>query len=87
MLSFEFDPDKSIVNEQKHGINFADAQALWQDERLIEVPARVVDEERFLVVGSIGSAVWSAIITYRGEVIRIISVRRARPEEVEIYEG
>lgn len=87
MLSFEFDPDKSIVNEQKHGINFADAQALWQAERLIEVPARVVDEERFLVVGSIGSAVWSAIITYRDEVIRIISVRRARLEEVEIYEG
>ena len=87
MPLFEFDDRKSKANEQKHGISFTDAQRLWDDDRLIEVPARVVDEERFLIIGRIDQRIWSAVITYRSEAIRIISVRRARPEEVEIYEG
>ena len=87
MSLFEFDDRKSKANEQKHGISFTDAQRLWDDDRLIEVPARVVDEERFLIIGRIDQRIWSAVITYRSEAIKIISVRRARPEEVEIYEG
>ena len=87
MPLFEFDDRKSKANEQKHGISFTDAQRLWDDDRLIEVPARVVDEERFLIIGRIDQRIWSAVITYRSEAIKIISVRRARPEEVEIYEG
>jgi uncharacterized DUF497 family protein len=87
MSLFEFDDRKSKANEQKHGISFTDAQRLWDDDRLIEVPARVVDEERFLITGRIDQRIWSAVITYRSEAIKIISVRRARPEEVEIYEG
>ena len=87
MPSFEFDDRKSRANKRKHGIDFMDAQRLWEDDRLIEVPARVVGEERFLVIGRIDQRVWSAVVTYRAESIRIISVRRARPEEAEIYEG
>lgn len=84
---FEFDEAKSRANELKHGIDFVAAQALWSDEELVEVPARTEDEPRFLVVGRIAARHWSAIVTYRGGRIRLISVRRARPEEVTIYEG
>ncbi len=62
-MAFEFDPDKSVANEAKHGIGFDDAQALWDDPWLLEAPARTVDEQRFMVVGRIGGRHWSAICT------------------------
>ncbi len=86
-MEFEFDPRKSKGNKKKHGINFIDAQALWEDPNLIEIPVQTSDEPRFLVVGRISDRFWSGIITYRGDKIRIISVRRARKEEVNIYES
>ena len=87
MFSFEFDPRKSKSNLKKHGIDFDQAQMLWLDPDLLEIPAKTVDEPRFLVVGRIGEMHWSAVITYREENIRIISVRRSRDEEVELYES
>jgi uncharacterized protein len=86
-MEFEFDNRKSASNKQKHGIDFNEAQALWKDVDRIEIPARTIDETRFLLIGKIGGQYWSAIATYRGERTRIISVRRARREEVELYEG
>lgn len=86
-MRFEFDERKSAANKAKHGIDFLEARVLWLDEQLIEVPARSDDEPRFLVVGLIGDKHWSAFITYRGQTIRLISVRRSRTEEVAIYEG
>jgi uncharacterized protein len=83
---FEFDEAKSHANLIKHGIDFVAAQALWDDPWLLEIPARVEGEVRHLVIGSIDENVWSAVITYRSERIRIISVRRARAEEVALYE-
>ena len=44
-------------------------------------------EPRFLVIGMIEGKVWTGVITYRGEAVRIISVRRSRKEEVEHYES
>lgn len=87
MLSFEFDSRKSAANRKKHGIDFVRAQALWQDPFLVEIPATRLDEPRFLVIGRIEEKHWAAVITRRSPNIRIISVRRARPEEVEIYES
>ena len=87
MYEFEFDPEKSIRNREKHGIDFLEAQLLWNDPDLLEVPAQTEDEARFLVVGVIGSKHWSGIVTFRNENIRIISVRRSRIEEVELYES
>ena len=84
---FEFDESKSRTNSGKHGIDFVQAQELWRDPFLIEIPAMTVDEPRYLVIGRIGSKHWSAVITYRGNNMRIISVRRSRPEEVALYEG
>jgi uncharacterized DUF497 family protein len=86
-MNFEFDPRKSKGNKQKHCIDFVEAQALWDDADLIEIPARTQDEPRFLVIGKIGRKHWSGVITYREENIRIISVRRSRDEEVAIYES
>jgi uncharacterized protein len=86
-VEFEFDEVKSQANKSKHGIDFVEAQTLWLDEMFVEVPARTEDEPRFLVVGMISEKHWSAVITYRGEKVRLISVRRARVEEVAIYES
>jgi uncharacterized DUF497 family protein len=83
----EFDESKSRANAGKHGIDFVQAQELWRDPYLIEIPAITVDEPRYLVIGRIGAKHWSAVITYRGDNMRIISVRRSRPEEVALYEG
>ena len=87
MVEFEFDEAKSQANKSKHGIDFVEAQALWFDEMLVEIPARTEDEPRFVVVGMISGKHWSAVVTYRGERVRLISVRWARVEEVAIYES
>jgi len=86
-VEFEFDESKSRKNREKHGIDFVEAQILWLDTMLIEIPGRTEDEPRYLVVGRIADIYWSAVITYREDRIRIISVRRSRREEIEIYEG
>ena len=86
-MSFEFDAVKSASNRDKHGIDFSEAQALWRDTHRIEVPARTTDEPRWMVIGQIDGRVWSAVVTYRGERVRIISVRASRESEVALYEG
>ena len=86
-FAFEFDDAKSRANESKHGIDFVEAQALWLDGNLLRVAARAGEEPRFVVIGLIGGKHWSAVITYRGETIRLISVRRSRSSEVQLYEG
>ena len=86
-MEFEFDQKKSEINKQKHDIDFYEAQKLWDDKDFIEIPVKTINEPRFLVIGKISGKLWSGIITYRSENIRIISVRRSRKEEVDIYEG
>ena len=88
-MEFEFDPAKSAANKDKHGIDFVEAQALWLDGGLEVVLSKsgASDEERFLAIGRIAGKHWTAICRLRGEAIRIISVRRARKEEVGYYEG
>ncbi len=86
-MEFEFDARKSRSNQKKHGIDFIEAQRLWDDPDLLVVPARTADEPRLLMVGKVEDRHWSAITTYRGGSLRIISVRRSRREEIELYEG
>jgi len=86
-MEFEFDHRKSDANKEKHGIDFHEALALWDDPDYIEVPVKTSDEPRFLVIGRISGKHWTGVITYRGENIRVISVRRARKEEVDWYES
>ncbi|HAJ79912.1 MAG TPA: toxin [Fibrobacteres bacterium] len=84
---FDFDVNKSKSNKQKHGIDFIKIQALWEDSDRVEIPARTEDEPRYLIIGKIKNFFWSVIITYREGKIRIISARRSREKEVEIYES
>lgn len=84
---FEYDPNKSRINQTKHGIDFEDAQGLWQDFKRIEIKANSTVEQRFMIIAQIQGKCWSAIFTYRGKNIRIISVRRSRPNEVKLYES
>jgi uncharacterized DUF497 family protein len=86
-MEFEYDARKSASNLTKHGIDFDDALALWDDPDLLEIPAKTEDEPRWLLIGTIEGKHWSAIVTYRNDVARIISVRRSRVEEVALYES
>ena len=84
-MEFEFDETKSRTNSIKHGIDFVRAQGLWDDLNYMIVPARDVDEPRFVIIARLGEEMWSGIYTLRGDVIRIISVRRSRQNEKELY--
>jgi len=86
-MDFEFDSRKGEANKRKHGIDFIQVQALWEDPELLEVPARTEDEARYLVIGMIDDKHWSCVITYRDERVRIISARRSRKGEVLLYES
>ena len=83
-MQFEFDPQKSESNKTKHGIDFIEAQALWKSNHML-LHAKEALEKRYLVIGTIGNQYWSAIITYRGARIRIISVRKSTAAEIETY--
>lgn len=86
-MDFEYDINKSNSNLLKHKIDFVTAQELWMDENLIEIPAKTEDEERYIVIGKINDKCWTGVITYRNSKVRIISVRRSRKNEEELYES
>ena len=86
-MEFEFDIEKSRTNKIKHGIDFIEAQLLWEDSERVEIPAKTEDEIRLMVIGIIGNKHWSAVITYRNDKTRIISARRSQREEIQIYES
>ena len=86
-MEFEFDTNKSASNKVKHGIDFTVAQLLWKDINRIEIPARNITEPRYLLIALINRNIWSAIFTYCKNFVRIISVRKARRNEKEIYYG
>jgi len=85
-MEFEYDPEKSDANKRKHGLDFVEAQMLWEDPDRLQVPARTQGEPRLMLIGRIGDKHWSAVFTVRIDRTRIISVRRSRTKEVERYE-
>jgi uncharacterized protein len=86
-MRFEFDSQKSELNKTRHGIDFVAAQQLWKDPAHLVVPARTSDVPRYLLIGRVSGKHWSAVFTLRAEVVCIISVRRSRAEEIELYES
>jgi uncharacterized DUF497 family protein len=82
---FEFDKGKSESNKRKHGIDFETARKLWKDSNRVEIPPKWVDEPRILLIARIEKETWAAIFTLRNDMIRIISVRKARDNEKEVY--
>lgn len=85
-MQYEYDPAKRAANKEKHGIDFEEAQALWDDESALMILVDRPGEERHVVIGCMDGVHWTAVITFRGVAVRIISVRRARREEVKLYE-
>jgi len=86
-VKFEFDSIKSLSNKEKHGIDFRQAQGLWDDQFRLIVPARTEGEARFAILARWNAKLWTGIFTWRNEAIRIISVRRSREEEEQLYEN
>ena len=86
-LVFEYDEEKSKLNKEKHGIDFFEAQNLWNDVFRVIIPAKTLDEDRCLLIAEYKTYIWSAVYTIREEKIRIISVRRARRNEKTIYQS
>ena len=84
-MNFEFDASKSKANREKHGIDFVEAQQLWEDEDRLEITARTEDEPRYVLIAVLSQKLWSVFFTYRKGSIRLISVRRARKEERKLY--
>ncbi len=87
-MEFEFDPKKSESNKKKHGIDFIDAQKLWDDGGLVSFPAKTSGESRSILIGKVNGIFWTAVTTIRKpDKIRIISVRKSRQEEKKLYES
>ena len=86
-MVFEYDRLKSKANKEKHGIDFVEAQQLWNDPERIEIPTRFLDESRYVLIAMLNNKYWTAVFTYRKKNVRLISVRRARKNEKEIYES
>ena len=82
---FEFDKNKNRSNKVKHGIDFTTTMKLWDDPNRLEIPAQSVNELRYLLIAVLEEEYWSAVFTKRKNKIRIISVRKSRGNEKEIY--
>jgi hypothetical protein len=85
-MKFEWDDTKSLTNKAKHGIDFSTAREMWKDDNRVEIHAPYPLEERSILIGKIGKKLWTAIFAYRGDDVRIISVRRSRKKEIGLYE-
>ena len=84
-MQFEWDEEKDRINRVKHGIDFETAKDLWDDTNRVEIQVSYPIENRSIMIGKIGNKLWTAIFTQRGDAIRVISVRRARKREAELY--
>ena len=87
IMEFEYDENKSQANKLKYGIDFEEAQALWNDPERLEIPTKSIDEARYIIIGVFSQRYWFAVMTSRDQSIRLISVRHARKEEVKFYES
>lgn len=91
-MKFEFDQAKSQANkaDPNRNLDFVEAQAIWHSTHVLLGSVEVENDDggvelRDLTVGVINGKKWLAVTTKRGEVIRIISVRRARENEEKAY--
>ncbi len=84
---FEFDKNKSESNKDKHGIGFETAKKLWLDPNRVEIPARWVNEPRYILIAWVNNELWTVVYTKRNKNTRIISVRKSRRDEKEIYDS
>jgi uncharacterized DUF497 family protein len=86
-MKFEYDENKSNSNKQKHGIDFEGVKVLWNDDNMVEIKTSFSSEERYINIGKINNKFYTVVTTYRADKIRIISARRSREKEIEIYDS
>ncbi|HIW76233.1 MULTISPECIES: BrnT family toxin [Gordonibacter] len=85
-MQFEYDPYKSEQNFEKYGMDFELAQDLWLDEDRVEFKVAHSGEQRYGVLARFAGTCWLAVVTYRSDRIRIISVRKATRKEMSLYD-
>ena len=86
-MSYQWDPNKAKSNDKKHGVKFADAVGVFEDENAITVEDEHESESRFITIGrDFLRRILVVVYTFRGVVIRIISARKATAREKKIYE-
>lgn len=86
-MNYEWDPNKARSNYKKHGVRFADAVGVFEDENAITIQDELKSEERFITIGrDFLSRVLVVVFTFRELVIRIISARKATAREQRMYE-
>jgi uncharacterized protein len=83
-MTFEFDPQKSVSNEPKHGVSFEQAQVMWHDQKAITLQTMTEPEERFVRIVGFSNVIWRIVYTIRNENIRFISVSRAKRSEEKL---
>jgi len=86
-MKFEYDENKSRSNKLKHNIDFEEVKQLWKDDKMLELETSFENEIRYLNIGKIYDKFYTVVITYRNDNIRIISARRSREKEIEIYDS
>ncbi|GFO53697.1 membrane protein [Geomonas sp. Red276] len=88
IMNYEWDPDKAARNHLKHGVRFADAVGVFDDERAITIEDRDHAEYRYVTIG-LDFTLNLLVVVYtwrREETIRIISARKANFRERKFYE-
>lgn len=86
-VEYQWDPAKALVNLKKHGVDFADAVAVFEDEQALTIPdPTAISEQRFITLGlDFLGRLLVVVYTYRGDAIRIISARKASARERKAY--
>lgn len=86
-MNYEWDPDKAQSNQKKHGVRFADAVGVFEDENAITIEDEHQREDRYITIGKdFLSRILVVVYTFRDIVIRIISARKATARERKMYE-
>jgi uncharacterized DUF497 family protein len=87
-MKFEWDPAKDEANRFKHGLQLAFGKAVFDDPFYDLIPSIRIgnEEERWKAVGLIGGKLYTAVHVWRGEVVRLISVRRSNAGEQAHYD-
>jgi uncharacterized DUF497 family protein len=87
-MDYQWDPRKAEINYKKHGVDFADAVGVFEDEWSLTIREQIAEgEQRFMTIGVdfLGHVI-VVVYTYRGEDIRLISARPATRTERNVYE-
>jgi len=85
-VPFEWDPAKDAKLREERGLSMEMAKTAWDDPDAVEIEADDRGEPRWSLIAKVLGKVHAVIFTRRGEAIRLITIRRAHPDEERFYE-